>query len=929
MDRRWMHRRTSRAVSSTVVGETQRRFAVEPLEERRLLSASILNVGADEYIVNRPEVIPFDDTVAPPDDGSIPGTGNGAPGYQIDIHFTDNSLTASQKAVFTTAANRWQAIILGELSDVTGDFGEGTVTIDDIHIDASAPAIDGPGRILGSAGPRFIRTSNDLTITGEMEFDSADVANLEANGTLDEVILHEMAHVLGLGTLWDPTLRNLISGAGGADPRYTGALATAQYQAIFGVATATVPLENTGGGGTRDAHWREGGGAGVAFDRELMTGFLDSGVVNPLSRVSLAQFADLGYLSVNINAFDVFNPTNGGNAYPTIAFLSDSPDPAPTNSSFTLTANSVADSNGTINAVRFYRETNNIPGLQILVGTVGDIQGDLLLGSDTSSAGGYTFNVSTTGLANGAYTYYAQATDNQNLVSVNVQTTHTVGAPVQSATPGTPDLVAATDTGSSNSDNITNRDNSAVAKNLQFSVSGTVAGATVSLFSGGVFVGSAIASGATTTVTTNGTTDLADGVRSITARQTESGKTESADSAALSVTIDTAAPTVDVTDVSEPRTTPVASVGVVFSQAVTGFDFNDLTLTRNGVNVPLTASNNPTSGDGGVTWTIPNLTTPTNPSGTYVLTVLAAGITDVAGNAVAVNASDTWVNSNALPTVTDVFVSGTTWAANFFTFLNTSGQGDNVAGFRLLAADHGDELPWVNLNEISVRFSENVNVAADDLVIRGVNNATYPLAASNAFTYDQFTFTATWTIAAAAFANDKILLDLDADAGTGVTDINSNQLDGEWTNPATTPTPIPGGSDTFPSGNGTPGGDFRFRLNILPGDANRSGGSVIGSDVTLVRNNQNFSPGSAGYTVFRDVNGSATILGSDVTAVRNRQGLSLPAGEPMVPTLVAPSGAVLASRKAATLRPVLTTQAAAESISLQAVSRKRLTEDLL
>ena len=208
----------------------------------------------------------------------------------------------------------------------------------------------------------------------------------------------------------------------------------------------------------------------------------------------------------------------------------------------------------------------------------------------------------------------------------------------------------------------------------------------------------------------------------------------------------------------------------------------------------------------------------------------------------------------------------------------TPGSGRRPSGWRSRTCGASSRRTS-RLNKVSIRFSENVNVAADDLVIRGINFLAYQ---TTNFTYDQFTFTATWTLTAASFNNDKVLLDLDADAGTGVTDINTNPLDGEWTNPASSPS-TPGGADTFPGGNGVAGGDFRFRLNVLPGDVNRSGGSVIGSDVTLVRNNQNFSPGSAGYTIFRDVNGSATILGSDVTAVRNRQGLSLPAGEPGVP----------------------------------------------
>jgi len=107
------------------------------------------------------------------------------------------------------------------------------------------------------------------------------------------------------------------------------------------------------------------------------------------------------------------------------------------------------------------------------------------------------------------------------------------------AAPTGVDLLAATDTGSSSYDNITNRDNSSAAKNLQFSVTGTIAGATISIYSDGTFIGSQVATGTTTTVTTNGSVDLPDGVRSITARQTGVGLFESGNSPALNVTIDT------------------------------------------------------------------------------------------------------------------------------------------------------------------------------------------------------------------------------------------------------------------------------------------------------------------------------------------------------------------------------------------------------
>ncbi|MHB9049161.1 MAG: Ig-like domain-containing protein [Pirellulales bacterium] len=115
-------------------------------------------------------------------------------------------------------------------------------------------------------------------------------------------------------------------------------------------------------------------------------------------------------------------------------------------------------------------------------------------------------------------------------------------AGILTASPAAPDLLDISDTGVSNTDNLTNLDNSAPEKSLRFSVGNTIAGATVTLYADGTPIGSAVADGTTTTVTTNGSLDLADGRRAITARQTVPGEDESPDSAALEVTIDTVAP---------------------------------------------------------------------------------------------------------------------------------------------------------------------------------------------------------------------------------------------------------------------------------------------------------------------------------------------------------------------------------------------------
>src|SRR6185436_10028378 len=85
-------------------------------------------------------------------------------------------------------------------------------------------------------------------------------------------------------------------------------------------------------------------------------------------------------------------------------------------------------------------------------------------------------------------------------------------------------------------------------------------------------------------------------------------------------TMDTTAPTVtSVAAVTSPRNVGIGSIDFTLSEAINAatLDFNDLTLTRNGASVPLTASQTitPVSGN---TWRINNLLGLTGPDGAYV-----------------------------------------------------------------------------------------------------------------------------------------------------------------------------------------------------------------------------------------------------------------------------------------------------------------------
>jgi hypothetical protein len=121
-----------------------------------------------------------------------------------------------------------------------------------------------------------------------MRLITADGA-LEQSGRLGDVILHELGHVLGIGTVWD--LTGTIDGEGTADPFFNGNDARQSFLLAGGTSPAGygVPVENTGGAGTRDSHWRES-----VLGAELMTGWI-SGSSNPLSAITIASLGDLGY----------------------------------------------------------------------------------------------------------------------------------------------------------------------------------------------------------------------------------------------------------------------------------------------------------------------------------------------------------------------------------------------------------------------------------------------------------------------------------------------------------------------------------------------------------------------------------------------------------------------------------------------------------
>lgn len=238
--------------------------------------------------------------------------------YDIDLILIDE-VSESIQAAFDDAVAYWSAILAPtELADVELaedlELGCWDVTTDqhvrsveEIAIVASVREIDGRYGILAGAGWCGIRDGEGgLPFMGAMQFDVDDLEWLEEEGDMAEVILHEMGHVFGIGTIWrefDLLVNPSLAVEGNPDTHFPGPLAIAAFDEAGGTTYegAKVPVENRAGPGSGDSHWRES-----VLDHELMTPYQNSGIADPLSAITIQSLADLGY-QVNAALAEPYN----------------------------------------------------------------------------------------------------------------------------------------------------------------------------------------------------------------------------------------------------------------------------------------------------------------------------------------------------------------------------------------------------------------------------------------------------------------------------------------------------------------------------------------------------------------------------------------------------------------------------------------------
>ncbi|WP_337842696.1 Ig-like domain-containing protein [Rheinheimera sp.] len=336
--------------------------------------------------------------------------------------------------------------------------------------------------------------------------------------------------------------------------------------------------------------------------------------------------------------------------------------------------------------------------------TLYDTDGTTALGSATATGGAWSITAAPA-LSEGSHTLTAKALDaagNESVASAGLTVTIDSTAP---AAPTVPTLDAGSDTGSSNSDNLTN------ASSLDFT--GTAeAGSTVALSSNvNGALGSAVATAGNWSLTTSAVTTA--GSHTITAVATDVAGNSSGASSGLGIVLDQTTPTVTATS---PAGTPAAEDTTVdftvsFSEVVANISTDDFALGTTG-GVTGTISSVSASSGASVTVTVSGI----SGNGTAKLNLNAStDITDAAGNAGPPAYTGGTGHTVAIPTAPDAPTAVTAAA----------GDGAVTVNFTAPVNDGGDAIVTYTATSSPDNVSASCNgPAACPITVSGLTNGT-------------------------------------------------------------------------------------------------------------------------------------------------------------------------------------------------------------
>ena len=236
--------------------------------------------------------------------------------YTIDNE-TSYQITNDDYSIIQASFDKWDGLV------TPNERFTNTYTIDvSFSIVTLGTGILGGAQVLTAYYFDTYTFGNAYTSTGNVKMNESYMSYLrnsirtDNQTSLYHVLLHEIGHILGIGTFWNmngsPVSSYTDDDDGSTKYYYTGENALREYKYYIPEISHTIiglPIEDNGGSGTADVHPEEGAEGTSSSNNRYINGFFHPGLDNelmsgwmenfprstPLSRISLGFLEDMGF----------------------------------------------------------------------------------------------------------------------------------------------------------------------------------------------------------------------------------------------------------------------------------------------------------------------------------------------------------------------------------------------------------------------------------------------------------------------------------------------------------------------------------------------------------------------------------------------------------------------------------------------------------